>query len=136
MVVAFTYCDEDEARAEEMAHRYIGNYWESVMSHYEFRSDHLKTTRGYEYYGKFTEKVNEYSSEDVRDFFTGLQVWGTPEQCYGKVMDIHKRTGHDTTVCAFSYGGMPFEDAEKSMRLFASGVLPDLQRFQPTTALA
>ncbi len=136
VVVGFTYCDADEGRAEEMAHRYIGAYWDSVMNHYEFRSDHLQSTRGYEYYGKFTEKVNEYSSQDVQDFFTGLQVWGTPEQCYEKIMDIHDRTGHDTTVCAFSYGGMPFEDAEKSMRLFASGVLPDLQRFQPTTTPA
>ena len=131
VVVAFTYCDRDEGRAQEMADRYIGAYWESVMSHYEFRSDHLKSTKGYEYYGNFTDKIDEHGDRDVRDFFTGLQVWGTPEQCYQKIMDIYGYTGTDSLVTAFSYGGMPYDDAEQSMRLFASEVMPELKRFQP-----
>ena len=45
VVVTFAYCDEDEEKAAEMARKYVGGYWESVMKHYEFRSDHLKTTR-------------------------------------------------------------------------------------------
>ena len=134
VVVAFTYCDRDEDRAREMADQYIGNYWESVMSHYEFRSDHLKAIRGYEYYGNFTDKIDEHGDRDVRDFFTGLQVWGTPEQCYQKVMDINGYTGHDSTVAVFSYGGMPTDDAEQSMRLFASEVMPELKQFQPAAA--
>jgi len=55
IVVGFTFCHEDEDRAKEMASEYVGNYWDSIMDHYEFRSDHLKETKGYEYYGKFTE---------------------------------------------------------------------------------
>ena len=55
IVVGFTFCHEDEETAKEMATEYVGNYWDSIMDHYEFRSDHLKTTKGYEYYGKFTE---------------------------------------------------------------------------------
>ena len=131
VVVTFAYCDNDEERAAEMANKYVGGYWDSVMKHYEFRSDHLKTTRGYEYYGGFTDKINTYGDRDVIDFFVQLQVTGTPEQCYEKVMDIHGFTGTDSLVAAFSYGGMPFDDAEASMRLFASEVMPELKKFEP-----
>ncbi len=134
VVVTFAYCDEDEERAAEMARKYVGGYWESVMRHYEFRSDHLKTTRGYEYYGNFTDKINTYGDRDVVDFFVNLQVTGTPEQCYQKVMDIHDYTGADSLVAAFSYGGMPYDDAERSMRLFASEVIPELKKFEPRPA--
>ena len=136
VVVTFAYCDEDEERAAEMSRKYVGGYWESVMRHYEFRSDHLKTTRGYEYYGGFTDKINTYGDRDVVDFFVGLQVTGTPEQCYQKVMEIHGYTGTDSLVASFSYGGMPFEDAEASMRLFASEVTPELKKFEPTPSWA
>ncbi len=131
VVVTFAYCDNDEERAAEMSRKYVGGYWGSVMDHYEFRSDHLKTTRGYEYYGGFTDKINTYGDRDVVDFFVNLQVTGTPEQCYQKVMDIHGYTGTDSLVASFSYGGMPYEDAEASMRLFASEVLPELKKFDP-----
>ena len=36
-------------------------------------------------------------------------------------------TGTDHVVTEFSYGGIPHDDAEKNMRLFASRVLPVLQ---------
>ena len=111
-----------------MAKEYVGNYWESVMDHYEFRSDHLKTTKGYEYYGKFTEKIEELGDQDVKDFFVDLQVWGTPQQCYEKIMDIRGRTGHDSFLAAFSFGGMAYDEVEQSMRLFAQEVMPELKK--------
>ena len=46
-------------------------------------------------------------------------------------MDIHGYTGTDSLVAAFSYGGMPYDDAERSMRLFASEVMPELKKFDP-----
>jgi len=37
-------------------------------------------------------------------------------------------TGTDHIVSDFSYGGMPHEDGELNMRLFATQVMPTLQR--------
>jgi len=127
IVVGFTFCHEDEDRAQEMASEYVGNYWDSIMDHYEFRSDHLKETKGYEYYGKFTEKIEQYGTQDVKDFFLGLQVWGTPDQCYDKIMSTRGRVGSDSFLAAFSFGAMPYDEVEKSMRLFAKEVLPRLK---------
>ena len=128
IVVGFTFCHEDEERAREMATEYVGNYWDSIMDHYEFRSDHLKTTKGYEYYGKFTEKIERYGNQDVKDFFLDLQVWGTPEQCYEKILSTRGRIGSESYLAAFSFGSMPYDEVEKSMKLFASEVLPRLKK--------
>jgi alkanesulfonate monooxygenase SsuD/methylene tetrahydromethanopterin reductase-like flavin-dependent oxidoreductase (luciferase family) len=130
IVVGFTFCHEDEETAKDMATEYVGNYWDSIMDHYEFRSDHLKTTKGYEYYGKFTEKIEQYGNQDVKDFFLDLQVWGTPEQCYEKIMTTRGRIGSETYLAAFSFGGMPYDEVEKSMKLFASKVLPRLKEVE------
>ena len=130
VVVSFTFCDEDEDRAREMARQFIGTYWESVMEHYEFKADHLKDIKGYEYYGNMTDKIVQYGDDVVMDFFLNLQVWGTPEQCYEKTLAIRERTGNDIFVASFSYGGMPYPEAERSMRLFAAEVMPELQQLE------
>ena len=122
----WTFCDASAERARDMAHRYIGGYFQSVLAHYHFEGDHLGRTKGYEYYGKMAEKIATYGTDKVIDFFVDLQVWGTPEQCYDKIMDIRRRVGNDHYVGVFSYAGMPPDEAERNMRLFAAEVLPAL----------
>ena len=65
---------------------------------------------------------------DMDDFFLNLQVWGTPEQCFERIMKIREQVQNDTFTGVFSYSGMPYEDAEASMRLFASDVMPELKK--------
>jgi alkanesulfonate monooxygenase SsuD/methylene tetrahydromethanopterin reductase-like flavin-dependent oxidoreductase (luciferase family) len=124
----WTFCDERAARAEDMARRYIGGYYQTVLDHYQFQGDHLARTKGYEYYGKMAEKITQYGTDTVIDYFMNLQVWGTPEQCYEKILDIHARTGNSHYVGVFSYAGMPYEDAEANLRLFAREVMPALKK--------
>ena len=124
----WTFCDESAERAHEMASRWIGGYFQTVLDHYNFASDHLAKTKGYEYYGKMAEKIATYGASTVTDFFTNLQVWGTPEQCYAKILDIRDRVGNETFVGVFSYAGMPYDAAERNMRLFAREVMPALQK--------
>ena len=132
----WTFCDANPERAREMARKYIGGYWETVLEHYQFAGDHLAKTKGYEYYGKFAEKLATYGAESATDFFVDLQVYGTPEQCYAKIMDIRSRVGNEHFVGVFSYAGMPWEDAERNMRLFASEVAPALRAVPAAVAEA
>jgi len=111
-----------------MARRYIGGYYQTVLDHYQFQGDHLATTKGYEYYGKMSDKIAQYGVDTVVDYFTNLQVWGTPAQCFDKILDIHRRTGNSHYVGVFSYAGMPFDEAERNLRLFATEVMPALQK--------
>jgi len=124
----WTFCDVNAERAREMARRYIGGYYRTVLDHYHFEGDHLAKTKGYEYYGKMSEKIAEYGTDTVIDYFVNLQVSGTPEQCYEKILDIHRRTGNSHYIGVFSYAGMPYEDAESNMRLFAKDVMPELKK--------
>jgi alkanesulfonate monooxygenase SsuD/methylene tetrahydromethanopterin reductase-like flavin-dependent oxidoreductase (luciferase family) len=134
VAVGWTFCHKDEEQAYRAARSYIGGYWESVMDHYEFKMDYLKDVPGYEYYGKVTEKIVQYGDEKVIDFFVNLQVWGTPEQCYQKILDIQRWTGNDHYIGVFSYASMPYETAEQNMALFAREVLPELRHLQPEPA--
>ncbi len=132
----WTFCDPSGARAEEMARRYIGGYYQTVLDHYQFQGDHLAHTKGYEYYGKMAEKIHQYGTDTVIDYFMNLQVWGTPEQCYEKILDIHGRTGNSHYVGVFGYAGMPYDEAERNLRLFARDVMPELQKLDTTAAPA
>ena len=131
IAAGWTFVDESEERAYEMAKKYIGGYWHSVLTHYEFAGDHLKTTKGYEYYGKFAENLQKQGDDAATEFFLGLQVWGTPEMCYEKIVDISNKAGSDSFVGVFKYAGMPKDIGEANMRLFASDVLPELKKVGP-----
>jgi len=53
------------------------------------------------------------------------------EQCFEKIVDTIERTGAESFSGVFSFGGMPYEIAEESQRLFASEVMPELNRRMP-----
>jgi len=125
IAAGWVYCDADAGRAEERARRWINGYWESAMRHYEFGGEHFGKTKGYEYYAAIAQMP---PTPEMDDFFLNLQVWGTPEQCYEKVMTIRQKVGQEHFVGVYSYAGMPYDEAESSLRLFAREVVPELQR--------
>jgi alkanesulfonate monooxygenase SsuD/methylene tetrahydromethanopterin reductase-like flavin-dependent oxidoreductase (luciferase family) len=126
-------CDQDAGRAEEKARRWINGYWETAMRHYEFRGEHWAKTKGYEYYAAIGAAPR---TPEMDDFFLNLQIWGTPEQCYNRVMKIRETVGQDHFVGVFSYAGMPYDEAEQSLRLFAREVAPELKKVGVTTRAA
>lgn len=136
IAAGWTFCHEDENVARRMALEYINGYWQTVIRHYEFKGDHFGKTKGYEYYERMSDMVNKHGSEGVSDFFLSLQVWGTPQQCLDKILDIRSRVGCDTYIGVFSYAGMPHDDAEASMRLFAREVMPALKEIAPLQVAA
>jgi alkanesulfonate monooxygenase SsuD/methylene tetrahydromethanopterin reductase-like flavin-dependent oxidoreductase (luciferase family) len=127
ITAGWVFCDEDGDRAREMAKRYIGAYYESVLRHYELAGSHLQDTKGYEYYSGISQALNKYGDQVGIDFFVDLQVYGTPDECYEKVLAIRSMVGNETFVGVFAYGDLPIEEAERNMRLFAAEVKPRLQ---------
>jgi alkanesulfonate monooxygenase SsuD/methylene tetrahydromethanopterin reductase-like flavin-dependent oxidoreductase (luciferase family) len=131
-VSGWTFVDEDPDRAEEMARKYIGGYWDSIVRHYQFDQPHLKTTPGYEHHGLMYDRLKEPGGmEKMTDFFLGLQPHGTPEQVFDMIVNIQEKTFMDGYTGVFSYGGMPIEDALHSMKLFAREVMPELKKLSP-----
>ena len=127
-VAGWVACGKDAGRAEEVARKYIGGYWNSVVKHYEMGSDHFEQTKGYEYYKRLTESIATVALDAMSEFFMSLQVWGTPAQCYEKIKDIQQRTDCCGFTGVFSYAGMPETVARGNLELFAREVLPELKQ--------
>jgi alkanesulfonate monooxygenase SsuD/methylene tetrahydromethanopterin reductase-like flavin-dependent oxidoreductase (luciferase family) len=122
------FVDPSAERARDMAMKYIGGYYRTVLEHYQFAGDHIKTTKGYEYYVKMNEKLHTYGDEKAVEFFADLQVYGTPEQVHAKIMKIHQQTSNKAFIGVFSYAGMPHEEAVRNMTQFAREVMPEVQK--------
>jgi alkanesulfonate monooxygenase SsuD/methylene tetrahydromethanopterin reductase-like flavin-dependent oxidoreductase (luciferase family) len=137
ILASWTYVDKDAGRAEEMARKYIGGYWHTVLKHYELVGDHLKKMKGYEYYVQMQEAANDLGTRDsLIEMFLGIQCWGTPEQTFNRIKDFTGRIGADGFTGVFSYAGMPWADAEASLGLFVKEVLPEVKRLSHVRPLA
>ena len=71
---------------------------------------------------------DESFRQKATDFYVKIQVVGTPDDCLQQLAELQRLTGLDHLVTEFSFGGMPHEEAELNMRLFADRVMPVLQR--------
>lgn len=123
----FTYVDEDCHRAEDVARRHIAGYLTSVLQHYELMSDHFKKAKGYEAYGSAVDLLNAIGLDTMTEAYLSAQAWGTPDEVIDKLRDRRQHIGdYDLNLC-FRYAGLPFDDAVRSMRLFAEKVMPALR---------
>jgi len=129
------FVDSSAERARDMAMKYIGGYYRTVLEHYQFAGDHIKTTKGYEYYVKMNEKLHTYGDEKAVEFFADLQVYGTPEQVHAKIVKIHQQTANKAFVGVFSYAGMPHQEAVRNMTQFAREVMPEVKKIEVGEAI-
>jgi alkanesulfonate monooxygenase SsuD/methylene tetrahydromethanopterin reductase-like flavin-dependent oxidoreductase (luciferase family) len=127
ILISWVACHRNAARAAEMKDRYIRRYCKSAMDHYDFASPALAAIPGYEYYGRMSERIREQGEDHFIDFLTEMNVWGTPEECFDRIMSYREMLGANAFVGVFNYGGIPIDEATRSLRLFAGEVLPRLQ---------
>ncbi len=125
-------CAESREEAHERAMRYLGRKWDSIDNHYHFSDGHLANVKGYEAYGKMTKTYAKMKEEVARqkatEFYVKIQIVGTPDDCIQQIAELRSLSGTDHVIADFSYGGMPHEEGELNMRLFADRVVPVLQR--------
>jgi alkanesulfonate monooxygenase SsuD/methylene tetrahydromethanopterin reductase-like flavin-dependent oxidoreductase (luciferase family) len=137
IAAGWTFCDKSRERAHDMAVKYIGGYWQTALRHYEMAADHFGKAKGYEYYEQMAKNLSGAGAKDASiDYFLNLQVWGTPDDCIQKIDEIRQKVGADHYTGVFSYAGMPIEDAERSLRLFAAEVMPELKKLNGLKAQA
>jgi alkanesulfonate monooxygenase SsuD/methylene tetrahydromethanopterin reductase-like flavin-dependent oxidoreductase (luciferase family) len=123
---------ESRTEAQERAERYLSRKWDSIDTHYHFSDGHLASVKGYESYGKMAKTYAKMREPEFRkkatEFYVKIQVVGTPDDCIQQIAELRRLTGLDHLVTEFSFGGMPHDQAELNMRLFADRVMPVLQR--------
>ena len=132
LILTNVSCAESRDEAHERAMRYLGRKWDSIDNHYHFSDGHLADVKGYEAYGKMTKTYAKMKEESARqkatEFYVKIQIVGTPDDCIQQIAELRALTGTDHMIADFSYGGMPHEEGELNMRLFADRVVPVLQR--------
>jgi len=121
------FCHEDAARAEELAMQYMPNYFLTIIQHYEIMGDHFKNATGYEHYATASDLFKQVGLEAAANVYCSVQTWGTPEMILEKLRWRRELLGDFELNMVVNYGGLPFDEAEKSIRLFAKEVLPEIQ---------
>ncbi len=123
----WTYVAETEAEARAGAERYMVEYADSALRHYELLGSHLGKIKGYESYGAVQDALSSDPTPFLRGFFNE-HPWGTPEMVIERTTELAQQFGVDEISFIFKYGSMPIEEAEQSMRLFAKEVLPEIKK--------
>jgi alkanesulfonate monooxygenase SsuD/methylene tetrahydromethanopterin reductase-like flavin-dependent oxidoreductase (luciferase family) len=127
LCAVFCFVDEHADRAEEMAYKYIGGYYQTAMRHYEMTAAHFGTSKGYEFYRKVGQYIGRHGQDGAARDFARLMPWGTPDQVLDKLATIRHMIGMNGLICHFSYAGLPYDEAERNMRCFVTHVLPELK---------
>ncbi len=128
VVEIFSYCDANAERAKAMIAKHLADFYRTILRHYEFAGDHFSSIKGYEFYGKMSKILQKSGDEGAIKFFLDLQPSGTPDECIEQIIEIREKIGFDHINVTFAFAEMPMDEAEKSMRLFASEVMPVLQK--------
>jgi alkanesulfonate monooxygenase SsuD/methylene tetrahydromethanopterin reductase-like flavin-dependent oxidoreductase (luciferase family) len=131
-----TVCDTNADRAAENAHKYIRAYLLSVMHHYEMMGEHFKNAKGYEAYGDAATAMQAMGLEAVAEGYVKGQVWGTPQQMLEGFEKRQRVIGDYDILMIPRFAGMPFEVAERTLKVFAEKVVPELKSWESAATQA
>ena len=120
------YCHPDPAVAEEKGLEYMTNYFLTIVKHYELMGDHFAKVGGYDSYQSAADAFRQVGLEVAARAYCSVNIYGTPEQILEKLARRREIIGDFELNLISSYGGMPQEEAEASIRLFGEEVLPAL----------
>ena len=127
IVACFVCCDKDAAAADDLHQRYARAYCQSALDHYEFANEGLAAINGYEYYGALAKNIARHGKAAFIDFLADLQVRGTPDAVFERLVDYRDKVDAGGFIAIFSFGGMPSALAHRNMDTFAQHVLPRLK---------
>lgn len=121
-LLLWSYCAETQEGVEE-GYSYFGAHARDANNHYfKWNTPGFAGVKGYEDYVKDSQNAADSTPYDRRD----TQPIGTPDQIIKRIEELRSATDMGYLVIHVTYGGMPPEKAERSMRLFAKEVLPAL----------
>jgi len=126
----FLVCDESADRAAELAHTHMTNYYKTVIIHNEWITPFYDNVKGYTSYAVSSKTLREIGPEKAAERFVGVNAWGTPQQILDRLYERWKLIGPFDEMVQSSYGALAQADAEKSLRLYAQKVLPELRSWK------
>jgi len=113
------------------------NTWasfESNFHHYEFLGEHFATVKGYDAYVQKAAIARQGGLEGAVTGFMQAAIWGTPDRILRELEARRGVIGDFELNAAFRFGGVPFDIAERGLKLFAKEVLPVLKTWRTENA--
>ncbi len=83
--------------------------------------------KGYDAYAQKADIVRKGGMDGAIDGFVKASVWGPPDRILRELDARRPVIGDFQVNTAFHFGGIPYEVADASLRLFANKVLPVLK---------
>ena len=124
MLSEFVVCGTDMEQTEAEARQYQGKFVESNFYHYEFLSDHFANVKGYNAYQQKAEIARSAGLEGAVEGFMKAASWGTPDKILRGLEERRELLGEFEWNVSFRFGGIPYDIAERSLKLFSEEVLP------------
>jgi alkanesulfonate monooxygenase SsuD/methylene tetrahydromethanopterin reductase-like flavin-dependent oxidoreductase (luciferase family) len=124
------YCHEDAEVAKERSRDYVHRFFASNVKHYEMAGEHFAEIEGYQRYAELAEVLRQTGLEAAADGYAEAALCGTPDQILEKLTGIRDVLGTFQLIVLPSFGGMPYDQAERSLELFAQKVMPAARELQ------
>jgi alkanesulfonate monooxygenase SsuD/methylene tetrahydromethanopterin reductase-like flavin-dependent oxidoreductase (luciferase family) len=135
LIADFCLCTSG-ADAEEVSRRHLGSFVKSNIEHYELMGEHFSQVKGYNAYAQKSELARQSGVEGMIDGFMKAAIWGSPERILRALEERRTLLGGFEMATSFRFGGIPYDLAESSMRLFAREVLPVIRTWQSEAVAA
>jgi alkanesulfonate monooxygenase SsuD/methylene tetrahydromethanopterin reductase-like flavin-dependent oxidoreductase (luciferase family) len=128
LICDFIYCSADAG--DERGPQYMAAYLKSVLEHYEILGDHFEGLKGYDAYATASTVLRRMGETGFMKGFLEATASGTPDHILETYAARRELLGPFEAAPAFRFGGVPYDDAEASLRLFAREVLPVLHEWE------
>ena len=127
LICDFVYCSNDADAVATRGHEYMASYLSSVLEHYEIMGDHFEGLKGYDAYASAARGPPADGRDRVHEGLPRGDCLGHARADHRDLPQRWELIGPFEAAPAFRFGGIPFDEAEASVRLFAAEVLPELK---------
>jgi alkanesulfonate monooxygenase SsuD/methylene tetrahydromethanopterin reductase-like flavin-dependent oxidoreductase (luciferase family) len=122
--IDFLYMDEDGDKAAAVADESMTRYYLTVSEHYQTDGAHFKGLKGYEYYEAGAREAERVGKAAVARAFVEANTYGNPEQVIERIEHRRSVIGDHVALFCPSFAGLPYEDVNHTLDLFAQKVVP------------
>lgn len=133
MLSGTVFVDESSERAKELSRQYHRVNFHAAVENYGMADSNFGTTKGNEFYQKM--RIDPDKIDEMAEVTAGVMPAGTPEEVLAQIEGFNNGLKLQGYFPHFHFGGMPRDEAERNMRLFAEKCLPELKSWPSESTL-
>ncbi len=127
------FVDESADRALELGALYTSHTMRAAVTNYEMTNPDIAKIPGYESYAKRTIPADKVDA--VIEQFGHSVIAGTPQMVIERMEELKRTYDPQAFLPHVYFGGMPQDEALRSMRMFARTVMPEVKSWTVESSL-